>query len=170
LTSLFFTQRRVWRYQRGNQNSYIEEEHNGQKKKVQKDKQRSTKHTHNIKDRVTRTPLKTANIELICSTLFHEKEWHCRQKHSSTDPRGSLTLISLIDMLQFLIAKIFYMFGWHVFQQAIGIHIYIKCTPLFAWISFICTYMTHTLYRWYPDSMVYDYVNRMRLTLAHVYS
>jgi hypothetical protein len=33
LTSLFFTQRRVWRYQRGNQNSYIEEEHNGQKKK-----------------------------------------------------------------------------------------------------------------------------------------
>jgi hypothetical protein len=29
------------------------------KKKVQKDKQRSTKHTHKTKDRVTRTPLKT---------------------------------------------------------------------------------------------------------------
>ena len=28
------------------------------KKKVQKDKQRSTKHTHTTKDRVTRTPLK----------------------------------------------------------------------------------------------------------------
>jgi hypothetical protein len=27
--------------------------------KVQKDKQRSTKHTHETKDRVTRTPLKT---------------------------------------------------------------------------------------------------------------
>ena len=33
--------------------------HNGQKKKRQKDKQRSTKHVHKIKDRVTRTPLKT---------------------------------------------------------------------------------------------------------------
>jgi len=28
------------------------------KRKVQKDKQRSTKHTHKTKDRVTRTPLK----------------------------------------------------------------------------------------------------------------
>jgi len=34
-------------------------QHNGQKKKVQKDKQRSTKHTYKNKDRVTRTPLKT---------------------------------------------------------------------------------------------------------------
>ena len=64
-------------YQRGNQNPYIEEElttqwpkdrwtdntvakrqmnrqHNGQKKKY-KNKQRSTKHTHKTKDRVTRT-------------------------------------------------------------------------------------------------------------------
>jgi hypothetical protein len=32
--------------------------HNGQKKKAQKDKQRSTKHTYKAKDRVTRTPLK----------------------------------------------------------------------------------------------------------------
>jgi hypothetical protein len=31
-------------------------QHNGQKKK---DKQRSTKHAHKIKDRATRTPLKT---------------------------------------------------------------------------------------------------------------
>ena len=36
------------------------------KKKVQKDKQRSTTHTHKTKDRVTRTPLKTGN-ELRCS-------------------------------------------------------------------------------------------------------
>ena len=36
---------------------------NGQKKK---DKQRSTKHTHKTKDRVTRTPLKTGD-EFGCS-------------------------------------------------------------------------------------------------------
>jgi hypothetical protein len=40
---------------------YIEEEQTTQwpKEKGQKDKQRSTKHTHKTKDRVTRTPLKT---------------------------------------------------------------------------------------------------------------
>jgi hypothetical protein len=49
------TQIRVWRYQRGNQNPYIEEEHATKwpNEKVQKDKQRSTKHTYKIKDRVT---------------------------------------------------------------------------------------------------------------------
>ena len=36
------------------------------KEKVQKDKQRSTKHTHKTKDRVTWTPLKTGG-ELSCS-------------------------------------------------------------------------------------------------------
>jgi hypothetical protein len=53
--------RRVWGYQRGNQNPYIEEEQIPQrpKEKVQKDKQRSTKHTHKTKDRETRTPLNT---------------------------------------------------------------------------------------------------------------
>ena len=52
---------RVWRYQRGNQNPYIEEEQTTQwsKEKVQQDKQRSIKHTYKTKDRVTRTPLKT---------------------------------------------------------------------------------------------------------------
>ena len=51
--------RTVWRYQRGNQNPYIEEEQTTKwlKEIVQKDKQRSTKHTHKTKDRVTRTPL-----------------------------------------------------------------------------------------------------------------
>ena len=33
-------------------------QHNDQKEKEQKDKQRSTKHIHKTKDRVTRTPLK----------------------------------------------------------------------------------------------------------------
>ena len=32
------------------------------RKKVQKDKQRSTKHTYKTKDRVTRTPLKTGDM------------------------------------------------------------------------------------------------------------
>ena len=41
-------------------------QHNGQKKKGQKDKQRSTKHTYKTKDRVTRTPLKPCG-ELMCS-------------------------------------------------------------------------------------------------------
>ena len=53
--------RRVWRYQRGNQNPYIEEEQTTQwpTEKVQKDKQRYTKHTYKTKDRVTTNPLKT---------------------------------------------------------------------------------------------------------------
>jgi hypothetical protein len=43
------------RYQRGNQNPYIEEEQTSQwkKKKVQKDKQQSTKNTYKTKDRLT---------------------------------------------------------------------------------------------------------------------
>ena len=51
----------------GNQNPYIEEQTTQwPKEKVQKDKQRSTKHTYKTKDRVTRTPLKTGS-ELRCS-------------------------------------------------------------------------------------------------------
>jgi len=48
---------------RSNQNPYIEEEQTTQwpKEKVQKDKQRSTKHTYKTKDRVTRTLLKPGN-------------------------------------------------------------------------------------------------------------
>jgi hypothetical protein len=46
------------RYQRGNQNPYIEEEQTTQwpKEKVQKDKERSARYTNKNKDRVTRTP------------------------------------------------------------------------------------------------------------------
>jgi hypothetical protein len=47
------TTTRVWRHQRGNQNPQWPKE------KVQRNKQRSTKHTHKTKDRVTRTPLKS---------------------------------------------------------------------------------------------------------------
>jgi hypothetical protein len=58
---------RAWRYQMGNQNPYIDEQTTQwPKEKVQKDKQRSTKHTYKTKDRVTRTALKTG-CELRCS-------------------------------------------------------------------------------------------------------
>jgi hypothetical protein len=50
----------------GNQNPYIKEQTTQwPKKKVQNDKQRSTKHTYKTKDRVTRTPIKTGG-ELRC--------------------------------------------------------------------------------------------------------
>ena len=68
-TGLYFTAfmhvRRVWRYQRGNQNPYIDEGQTTQWPK-EKDKQRSTKHTHKTNDRVARTPLKPGG-ELRCS-------------------------------------------------------------------------------------------------------
>jgi hypothetical protein len=58
-------QRRVWRYEMGNQNPYIEQTTQWEKN-VQKDKRRSTKYAYKIKDRVTRTPLKIED-ELMCS-------------------------------------------------------------------------------------------------------
>ena len=58
---IYLELRRVCRYQRDNQNPYIEEEQTTQwpKEKAQKDKQRSTKHAYKTKDRVTQTTLKT---------------------------------------------------------------------------------------------------------------
>jgi hypothetical protein len=55
---------------RGNQNPYIEKEQTTQwsKEKVQKDQQRSTKHTYKTEDRVTRTPLKPGRVSSSCST------------------------------------------------------------------------------------------------------
>ena len=52
----------------GNENPHSEEEQTTQwpKERVQKDKQRSTKHTYKTKDRLTRTPPKTRG-ELRCS-------------------------------------------------------------------------------------------------------
>ena len=50
-------------------------QHNGQRKKDKKNQQRSTKHTHKINNRVTRTPLKsggelryTRRVNSSCST------------------------------------------------------------------------------------------------------
>jgi hypothetical protein len=60
--------RRVWRYKSGNPNPYIKDEQTTQWQKeiVQKDKQRSTKHAHQTKDRVTLTRL-IPEGELRCS-------------------------------------------------------------------------------------------------------
>jgi hypothetical protein len=44
------------------------------KEKVQKDKQRSTKHTHKTKDRVTRTPLKSKKRS--CNQLQSRGHFH----------------------------------------------------------------------------------------------
>ena len=53
---------------RQSESVYIKEEQTTKwpKEKVQKDKQRSTKHTYKTKDRVTQTPVKTGG-ELRCS-------------------------------------------------------------------------------------------------------
>ena len=60
--------RRVWRYQRGNQIPYIEEQTTQWPKKKYK-RTRSTKDTYKTKDRVTQTPLK--------SVIFHEWGNNC---------------------------------------------------------------------------------------------
>jgi hypothetical protein len=65
--------RRVWRYQMGNQNPYIEEEQTTHwtQKKVQKDKQRSTTHTQQTKDRVTEPQYKPGvNSGNVCITYL----------------------------------------------------------------------------------------------------
>ena len=55
----------------GNQNPYIAEEQTTQwpKESVQKDKQRSTKHTHKTKNKVTRTPLKSLVYIVVVTTM-----------------------------------------------------------------------------------------------------
>ena len=68
----FSAVRRAWRYQMGNQNPYIEEQTTQwPKEKLQKDKQRSTKHTHKTKDRVTQTPLKPRCTGMVGSSMWH---------------------------------------------------------------------------------------------------
>ena len=73
-----FTLRRVWRYQRSNQNPYIENEQTTQwpKEKVQKDKLRSTKHTHKTKDRATRTPRKLLLYRFSVYAVFGLNRFH----------------------------------------------------------------------------------------------
>ena len=64
--------RRVWRYQRDNQNPYIEEKRqhkvNGQKKKYKRTNNDQQNISYKTKDRVIRTPLKTGRVRNSCST------------------------------------------------------------------------------------------------------
>ena len=62
----------------GNQNPYIEEEQTTQwPKEEQKDNQRSTKHTHKTKDRVTRNPLKTGGELRWCGMIILFLSHYC---------------------------------------------------------------------------------------------
>ena len=70
--------KRVWKYQCGNQNPLIEEKQTRQwpkEKGKKKDKQRSTKHTHKTKDRVTRTQLKTGDELFLVNVHFWSVLW-----------------------------------------------------------------------------------------------
>ena len=65
---LIFTKKSLKIPKGGNQNPYIEEDQTTQwpKEKIQKDKQRSTKHTYKTKDRVTRTlPMTGVYLSII---------------------------------------------------------------------------------------------------------
>jgi hypothetical protein len=54
-------------------------QHNDQKKKVRKDKQRSTKYTHKTKDRVTRNQLKTGGFTVATMTWLIAMEYVCHK-------------------------------------------------------------------------------------------
>jgi hypothetical protein len=74
-------QREVIRIRKSKKNR----QHNDQKKRIQKDKQRSTKHTYKTKDRVTRTPLKTEGLkryqrEVIRIRISKKNRQHNDQK------------------------------------------------------------------------------------------
>ena len=86
--------RRVWRYQRviiirTSKNR----QHNGQQKKVQKDKQRSTEHTYKTKDRETRTPGQSSDLKRSYVISIRIEMMHRRNK--SCDILTLVTLFSL---------------------------------------------------------------------------
>ena len=73
-------------------------------KKVQKDKQRSTKHTHKTKDRVTRTPLKCGGVCPAHSYLYTRSQFKLLTgmlKHSVTkDTLKIMMYRKLIEKMQ----------------------------------------------------------------------
>ena len=102
---------RVWRNQRDNQKPYIEEEQTTQwpKEKVQKDKQRSTRHTYKTKDRITRTPLKTGGeLRIFDFWNFPDSEicfvFHCivslEGKSTHLQYNASWISISLLRLMK----------------------------------------------------------------------
>ena len=87
---------RVCRYQRGNYNPHIEEEQTTQwpKKKIETNKQRSTKYVHKTKDRVARTQLKSGCI-LGCSGRVNSS-WF-------TSGTRRVKIVKLSNITEFLI-------------------------------------------------------------------
>jgi hypothetical protein len=79
------------------------------KEKVQKDKQRSTKHTHKTKDRVTRTPLKTGD-ELRCSGRVSLKREVFK-----------LFIVEYIHGDVMLIAYMYTVLPWTVYDLSLGL-------------------------------------------------
>ena len=88
ITKVFISQlyKKSLKIPKGNQNPYIEDERTTQwlNEKLQKDKQRSTKHTHKTDDRVQQTPLKTRG----------ERRWSGRV--SSSCPTSGTRRINLV--------------------------------------------------------------------------
>jgi hypothetical protein len=91
---------------KGNHNPYIEEEQKTQwpKEKVQKDKQRSTRHTYKTKERVTRTPGLSSDIKrsnVIPIRIKHQPTNQpiriemIHKRHKSCDILTLVTLFSL---------------------------------------------------------------------------
>ena len=105
---------------RGNQNLYIEKEQITQwpKEKVQKDKQRSTKHTHKTKDRVTRTTLKTGG-ELRC---FRRESSSCstsgiRGVNPVTNPISLVIILYSTSRPSFHTVEIYILYSQHYILQ-----------------------------------------------------
>ena len=129
--------RRAWRYQRGNQIPYIEEEQTTQwpKEKVQKDKQRSTKHTYKTKDRVTRTPL---NVLFI---IWWEKyKYPYVTKHiGCMMSKGIIRKVSTVPLWIITLIKKIKQFHLNTsfFSRIKFCHTWRRCSPISEKISFV---------------------------------
>jgi hypothetical protein len=138
-----FILRRVWRYQRGNQNPYIENEQTTQwpKEKVQKDKERFTKHTHKTKDRVTQTPRKLFLYRFSVYAVFGWNRFHYNKiktvkwsaktlKYLLNNYTGSTELcqwqICVLSILVFCLISeretIYYVFQTSLLPSALKLH------------------------------------------------
>jgi hypothetical protein len=125
------TDKKISRYQRGNQNSYIEEEQTTQwpKEKVQKDQQRSTKHTYKTKDRVTGTPLKTGG------------ELRCSRRVSSSCSTSGTRRVKLVSFLYFRFSTInrdTTNVGNVLYTKSIESKMYLYFISLFHFIFYAC--------------------------------
>jgi hypothetical protein len=140
----------LWRYQRGNQNPYIEEEQTTQwpKEKVQKEKQRSTKRTYKTKDRVTRTPLKTrgelrgsGRVSSSCYTREMQSKYGNSERNMSLYSSANIkTMGSLVE------------------QELLIILCVVFCRSLFVFLSFLLTIVFSVLWCTASDYPFYIFI------------